>query len=358
MSPMLRAYLSLTAANVRMYVRNPVASFTLTATLVALLVLFKLILGGQGAHTKVVVSDGSGGPEAAALVKDLRAVPTFDVSEAPAATARQRLEQGDSDLAIAIPSGFVGRDAAGHIAPVTLDVTYRAGSAGEASVPALKGVVEGYAETVLGAVPPVTVAASALRTRPTSPIDFFLPGVLAFNIVGSALMLAAGTFGNYKATGVLRRLKATGISPTVFVLAHASASFVLGALQTVAILVAAALLFSVHLDLPGLFVLLALGYLAFLAMGLAIGGWIRDSQRASVVAQSLALPMIFVGLLSAALPAGVTAVTRYLPISYVTDGVQHLGQGAQLGALVPDVAWLAAWAAVLLVAAGRVFRWE
>ena len=32
----------------------------------------------------------------------------------------------------------------------------------------------------------------------------------------------------------------------------------------------------------------ALGYLVFLAMGLAISGWIRDGQRATVIAQSIA----------------------------------------------------------------------
>jgi len=157
---------------------------------------------------------------------------------------------------------------------------------------------------------------------------------------------------------VLRRLKATGIDPSVFVVAHATAAFVLGILQTAAILLAAELLFGLHLDVPVLFVLLALGYLVFLAMGLAIAGWIRDAQRATAVAQSVAFPMIFVGLLSAALPPGVAAVAGYLPVSYVTEGIQRLGEGAQLGAVAPDVAWLAGWAAVLLVGAGRVFRWD
>ena len=46
--------------------------------------------------------------------------------------------------------------------------------------------------------------------------------MVAFNILGSALMLAAGTFASYKSTGVLRRLKATGMRPSIFVLAHST----------------------------------------------------------------------------------------------------------------------------------------
>ena len=141
---------------------------------------------------------------------------------------------------------------------------------------------------------------AAVPARATSPIDFLLPGVVAFNIIGSALMVAAGAFAHYKSTGVLRRLKATGIGSSVFVLTHAAATLVMGMTQTAALLVAAVLLFSVHLDLVALFVLLTAGYLVFVAMGLAISGWIRDPQRATAVSQSVAFPMIFVALLLAA----------------------------------------------------------
>jgi ABC-type multidrug transport system permease subunit len=202
------------------------------------------------------------------------------------------------------------------------------------------------------------VSAAAVHGRAAGPADFLLPGVVAFNIIGSALMVAAGVFANYKSTGVLRRLKATGISPNVFVLSHAAATFLLGMAQTAVVLVAAALLLGVHLDLVALFFVLVAGYLVFLAMGLAISGWIRDPQRTTAVAQGAAFPMIIVGLLSSVLPAGVASVTRYLPVSYVTDAMQRLGDGGQLPAVGQDLAWLLGWAAVLLVAAGRVFRWD
>jgi ABC-2 type transport system permease protein len=358
MSAALRAYRSLTTANLRMYLRNPVASFSAAGGLVILLVAVKVVLGGEGVHTRVVVADSSGGADAAALVTAVRAVGTFDVSVVSPAAAHAMLDQGQADLEVAIPPGFATRDASGRPVPVSLAVTYRAGSAGESSVPTVEGAVAGYDRTVLGEVPTVSVSASAVHTRATGAGDFLLPGVVAFNIIAGALMLAAGIFANYKSTGVLRRLQATGISPSIFVLSHATSSFVLGMLQTAAILLIATLLFSVHLDIPSLFLLLALGYLVFLAMGLAISGWIRDAQRATAVAQSVAFPLIFVALLSAALPPGLAAVTKYLPVSYITDGMQHLSNGGQLASVAPDLAWLSGWAILLLAAAGRAFRWQ
>ena len=96
--------------------------------------------------------------------------------------------------------------------------------------------------------------------------------------------------------------------------------------------------FFVCFDGAGAVILMVLGYLVFMAVGLAISGWIRDPQRAGAVAQSIAFPMIFLALLTAALPPGISGVTKYLPVSYITDGMQQLGQGAKLGSIVWDLA--------------------
>lgn len=59
--------------------------------------------------------------------------------------------------------------------------------------------------------------------------------------------------------------------------------------------------------------------------------------RATAVAQSVAFPLTFIALLSTALLAGMAAVTRFLPVSYITDGMQHLNRGGPLGAVVIDL---------------------
>ncbi|HEY7198830.1 MAG TPA: ABC transporter permease [Candidatus Dormibacteraeota bacterium] len=352
-----RAYASLTLANLRMLVRNPVASFSLVVVLLALLGFIKVI-SGQTVHVRVAVVAPGRTEQAAALVAAIRRVPTFDVTDASRAAAERRLEQGQVDMVVTVPPSVGAPDASGRPVPVALPVRYRAGSPGESAVPTLRGVVEDFNERVLHEVPPVTLEAAGVRARAVGAIDLLLPGVIAFNIIGGALMLAAGMFAGHKSSGVLRRLKATGISPPTFVLAHATSAFALGMVQTAAIVVVSALLFEVHLDIPALVVLVALGYLVFLALGLAISGWISDPQRATGVSQAVAFPMIFVALLTSALPDSVSSVTRYLPISYVTDGLRQLGDGATLATVAPDALWLAGWAAVLLVAAGRVFRWD
>jgi len=358
MSHTIRAYRSLTLTNLRMLLRNPAGSSSLFIVLILLLVVMKVVTAGTGPHTKVDVVKLSSTAEAASVVSALKAVRTFDITMTSQSDANSALSAGKTDMAIVVPSTFGDQDTNGQPIPAQLQVRYRTGTAGETSLPIVKGIADTLNAQLTHQAPLVTLAASSLNARTYGLIDYFLPGVIAFNIIGSALMLAAGTFSNYKTTGVLRRLKATGIKPSVFVLSHATASFVFGMTQTLAIVGAAIILFSFHLDLPTLLLVMALGYLVFLAMGFVISGWIRDGQRAAGVAQSIAMPLIFVALLSASLPASITAVTRYLPVSYITDAMRQLGEGAAISGVTADLAWLTVWALVLLAAAGRVFRWD
>ena len=212
------------------------------------------------------------------------------------------------------------------------------GTLGESAIPIVKGIADTLNAELLHQTPVITVLASSLHARTYGAIDVLLPGVIAFNIIGSALMLAAGVFSTYKATGVLRRLKATGISPGIFVFSHATSSFLHGMAQTLAIIVLAIALFRFHLDLVALLVVTALGYLVFLAMGFAISGWVRDPQRATAISQAIALPLIFIALLSASLPASIAAVAKYLPVSFVTDALRQLGEGASIVSVTGDLA--------------------
>ncbi|HYM50530.1 MAG TPA: ABC transporter permease [Candidatus Limnocylindrales bacterium] len=352
-----KAFASLTLANLRMYLRNPVASMSLFGALVFLLLFLKVAEGGPAQHTKVEIVVLAHGADAAALLAAIRQVKTFDVTETTAAAAHQALSAGKTDMTITIPSTLTPDDA-GRLAPVHLPIAYRAGTSGEASLPVVAGVVDAFNQQLLHQSPIVTLQSTAINARSYGAIDFLLPGVIAFNIIGSGLMIAAGTFANYKSTGVLRRLKATGITATTFVLAHATSSFVLGMSQVAVIVAVAILLFSFHLDLAALLAVTALGYIVFLALGFTIAGWIRDPQRASGVSQAVAFPLIFIALLTAGLPPTLAAVTKYLPVSYVTDAMRQIGEGAGLGALHADLLWLIAWAAILLIAAGRAFRWD
>ena len=358
MTPRWRPYRALTQAILKTSLRNPVASFGFFAVLMIMLAGVKYLDSARFSGTSVRVADQAATPASRDLVRSLRATPGFSVGESGAADATRAVAAGQTDVAVIIPPGFGATGAGGQLLPAEVVVTYRAGGAGDQARSLIAADVEVLDRTEQRAPQLLTVRAD-VRNAGLGLIDLFLPGLLSFNVIQSALMVAAGAFAGYRSAGVLRRVQATGTAPANLVLAHATALFLIGAAQVGLMLVAARLLFTVHLDLAGIFAVAMLGYLVFLAAGLAISGWVRDPQRAPAIATAVGMPMIFIGLFPPQLFSGTLAtVIGVLPVSFVTHGVRTLIEGAGLSAIHADLLGLAGWAAVLLAGASGAFRWD
>lgn len=345
----LRAYRSLTIASLRMYVRNPVAASAVFLGL--LLFIFALKFLGDGTpHVKVLVVDRASSAISARLVAAVESMPAFEVVRGDSAALAERVEDGSTDLGLEL------RSAAGDRLEAV--VSYKESPGAATGVALLRGVVGDWNLAALGGTPPVTLRPAPIAGRSLGAIDQMLPGLLAFNIVQSSLLFAAGLFASYRSTGVLRRIQATGVDASTFVLAIATGTFVVSFAQTIGLVIAARVLYTMQLDLLPLVTITALGIVVFLAMGFAISGFVRDAQRAPSIAATVAMPMIFVGLFPpSALPAAVAPVMGVLPISLITTAMRQLADNPGVS-LLPQILGLAAWAVISLLAAGRAFRWD
>jgi ABC-2 type transport system permease protein len=355
------AYRALTIANFKLYLRNPLAVSSVLLISVFLILALRFVDYSKAAHVKVSVVNQAHTAVVRDLLQAIQGVSYFDVTRTTRAGAIHNLSDGTADLAVIIPaspnpaSGPV--HAADHATQVL--VVRNPGAAADQGLLFLQLAVDRAQQQIRHAPPAVTISSSVRQTKGLGILDAFLPGLLAMNIIQSGLLLAAGAFATYRATGVLRRIQATGTGSASFVLAHATASFVLGLAQAGILLAAAVILFSLKVDVAALLAMTALGYLVFLAMGFAISGWIADAQRAPAVAASIGMPMMFLAFFPPeALPQPVTFFVGLLPITFMIDGIRHIGQGGGLESLTVDLLSLGLWAVALLLAATRVFRWE
>ncbi len=351
----IQGYRALTVATLKMYARNPLGVSAISLGLLVLMVAVHLLTVQGASRVKVALVDDARTSVAATLVRDIQAVPAFTVTAWPEATARRQLALGTVDVVVVIPADLGRRRRSGVLTTATVTVAYQAGAG--TGLLLLRDAVNGFNTVMLHETPVVALRASSAQAD-LGFVESFLPGLLGFNIVQSGLVLAAGVFAGYRSSSILRRVQATGTAPATFVLAHATATFALGVAQVVVLLGVASALYPIRLNLAMLLLLTVVGYLVFLALGFALSGWIRDPQRGPAVATALALPLIFVGLFAPALPAQVAGIAGLLPIAFVTDGMRQLALGGSLSSVSRDLASLAVWAAVLLVAAARVFRWD
>ncbi|MGH3009910.1 MAG: ABC transporter permease [Gaiellaceae bacterium] len=198
--------------------------------------------------------------------------------------------------------------------------------------------------------------------RPASQV--LLAALLAY---GCAMVSFAGlaiTLVIRREQALLKRLRATPLSPATFVASLLASTLVVFALETVALFLLGRAVFGTPFParVGSIVALIVIGGVCFAAMGVGLSGLVRSMEGSSAVVNLIVLPMAF---LSGAFgptrhyPHVLRAIGDVLPLKYFVDlsnavylhGHAIWSQPGALGAL-------AAWGAVGLVFALLRFRWE
>ncbi len=193
-------------------------------------------------------------------------------------------------------------------------------------------------------------------------IDFLLPGVIALAVMQGTMFTVLYSFVHLKRRGVLRRLMATPMSVTDFLLAQGAARLVLAGAQAAALtLVGIAFHAQVRGDILSLLLVAMLGGAVFVALGYALAGLVGNVETAAPFANAVGLPMI---LLSGVffsrdlLPGWLAWLTQFLPLTYLVDALRQISEdGRPLWSVTGDLIGMAVWLLLCMFATTRYFRW-
>jgi ABC-type multidrug transport system permease subunit len=234
-------------------------------------------------------------------------------------------------------------------------------------LPALRQVVNfatlaidglGFATPVLGSIgSPLTVHTTDLagKTTPTATYAAAIAVIVSLMFVG--VLLAAGLLALERSEHAYSRLVRGLITPEGLL----SEKITLSAASAAAVTLAMAALVSlfVHLDwgrFPLWLAALALGGLAFAALGVAIGGLAREVSVASLMAFLVSLPIAFVALVpgdavSGTLKSILDAISFVFPFKPALQAVGNAFSGT-----APGIGWPLVHLAVLTLAFGALAR--
>jgi ABC-2 type transport system permease protein len=194
------------------------------------------------------------------------------------------------------------------------------------------------------------------------PVDFLLPGSIAFAIIATSLVSLGITTGYDRYYGVLKRLGGSPLSRTELIVAKILAVLVVEAVQVGLLVGAAALVLawrapgnvSVGLLVVGVLV----GTLAFAGLGLLLAGTLRAETMLAVANILFVASLVLGGVVLPIdhLPAPLAAVAGALPAAALSD-VLRVALGAS-GNAAASLALLAGWAVATVGLAAATFRWE
>jgi ABC-2 type transport system permease protein len=225
------------------------------------------------------------------------------------------------------------------------------GVVGTLAIPVVLFVVLGR---TIGAARP-----SAVAPAPPFNVAILATLMIAINAVLSLIAIIA----IYREGGILKRLRATPLSPLTILSAQVAVKLAFSLLSLVLLLLAGRRMFPGMMSAPmvSFAAALLLSSLSILSLGFVIASMIRTARFAQPVGAAVLYPMVALsGLFFPVdrLPHGLRVVASLLPTTHAVALLQGVWDGAGWSAHAGDVIALAVFFVVCNAAATRLFRWE
>ena len=198
---------------------------------------------------------------------------------------------------------------------------------------------------------------------PAEPPPFNLAILAALFIAVGAVLSLVAIISIYREGGILKRLRATPLSPVTILGSHVFVKLVFTVLSLGLLLLAGRRTFpgAMQVHVVSFTAAVLLGTLSILCLGFIIASIVPTARFAQPIGAALLYPMVaFSGLFFPLdrMPAFVRIAADLLPPVHAVRLMQGVWDGAGWVAHLGDVVALVGIAAVSLVVSTRMFRWE
>ena len=281
------------------------------------------------------------------------------------ADAQERMVRGEVDVIIKFPKNF------GEISQTgkpkgEVEVIYRAGNSSTGQVTA--GVLEKAMSEVdarMGREPAhFTVKSTESAQEGLTNFDFAISGLLGYTLMMIGLMGISNAVPEDKKTGALKRIHASPVTSAQYLLGYCLAFLVLGLIALSIQFAVAIFIFDWQMrgDWLTLIIFMFFSLVMLFGTGLAVGGWAKDEQQASGLANLVMFPLMFLSgtfVPRFLMPDFLQRLTDFVPLTPVNDGIRMIAtENYGFMQILPQIGIIGLWLVVLYVLAIKVFRWE
>jgi ABC-2 type transport system permease protein len=361
------ALLALTVANIKSYVRDRAALFWTLAFPLFFIFMFGFIFQ-EGSQSRLVLGwvDEDGTPAAAQLRDAFAAQEGTEIAEESKENGLARMREGNVDAVILVPAGYgdaIAAGAGGSGVPTQI-VVYSDPSQANQVAAVFQSVQAVLGQVNLGGRPPLVVPQpETLQTENLNFISYFVPSMLGLSVMQVGIFAAIPLVAD-RVKLILKRLAATPLRRWQLVGSNVLMRLLIALAQAVIIIGVGVFVFGVEivgsLILTAFFI--ALGAMAFLALGYVIASFAQTEDSANGMTSVVQFPMMFLSGTFFPLddmPDFLQGIARVIPLTYLSDALrQVMVGGAAFAPLWVCAAVLAAWLVGGFLVASRKFRWQ
>jgi ABC-2 type transport system permease protein len=352
-------------AAMRSIFRSPQAIFFSLFFPIVLIVVFGALSSGGGISLDVAFDSHT--DTANAVYQAISRTPGLNIVRSDDNDLTDRLKKGRLTALIAINKKA---DAGGR---PQYDVHVKTTSAGQKDLPVLQTILAYSVNRINSQARGgndydyATVSTEEVQGRIYRMIDFYLPGMLGFALIGSAVFGVSFLFFSLRETLVLKRMYSTPVKRTYIVLGEGIGRLVFQ-LATAAVLVLFGRVFY-HFTLANgvdtfieLMALSLMGLLVFMGFGFIISSVAKNQNVIPIYANLFMFPQYFLSgtfFPKSLMPQGIQWLINILPLTALNDAMRKVSfEGAHLWNVGRELLVLSIWCIVVYAIASRVFRWE
>ncbi len=224
-------------------------------------------------------------------------------------------------------------------------------------------VTDDAIQRAYGRTDPRAVRDRRVAERGHRYIDFFLPGLLGMNLMGTGMWGVGFAVVQMRVRRLLKRFLATPMRKSHFLLAFAFARLATVTLEVLTLVGFGILAFGVPFrGSMGAFVAVVLaGAITFSGLGMLVASRAQTVEGVSGLMNAFMLPMwVMSGVFfsNAGFPAAMQPLIQALPLTALNDALRAVMiDGASLASQGGELAVVGAWGLLSFAVSLRIFRW-
>ncbi len=340
--------------------KSPQAIFFSLFFPVVLIMVFGALSGGRGIEVDIAFDAKSDTLNPIYTV--LKQEPVLDVNKGTQAELEDRLKKGRITALVEIRK----HDTTGG--QPEYEIHLKSTSASQRNIEALRSIMQ----SVIANINPAknsfaTITKEEIPGRPYKMIDFYLPGMLGFSLIGSAVFGVAFVFFSLRETLVLKRMFATPVKKGYIVMGESIARIIFQLTTAVVLILFGKYFYNFTLahgfiTFLELLFLSFMGLVVFMGFGFIISSISKNQNVIPIYANLFMFPQYFLSgtfFPKTALPAGMQAIINYLPLTALNDAMRKVSfEGMHLNGVKTEILILLAWCVLTYAILIKVFKWE
>jgi ABC-2 type transport system permease protein len=204
----------------------------------------------------------------------------------------------------------------------------------------------------------------SIASREVHYIDWLFPGILAMNMMFSALYGVGFVVVRYRKNGVLKRLRATPLTAVEYLSAQMLSRLFILVFSIVILWVGCELIFNFNVvgSYFDLIIMFLAGCLSLLSLALIVASRGTSEEFANGVLTFITWPMMFLSEVWFSIegaPSWVKGVAQVFPLTHLLKGVRMImNDGATLGGVAWELTVLLVMTLIFLLIGARLFSWN